>query len=183
MEKEKETLMKTLKDQNLRAETRKFTANLIHPSRTSKSFISSNNKRINTSFDKSSNKTDINNISSSNNIINELNMSEKVSAKKLKKVKKKKNVMSEEKIIKSGDKIIKGKKYKLLSYQKLDDIKDDKKEQKEIKISENNEKKNKPIGEVKPIIKKDKDTKISLESFKYNYDNLIGIGLHGNKFK
>ena len=54
--------MKKLKDENLRAETRKFTGNLLNTPKTSKSFISSssnNDKKLHSILDNNNNKSEI----------------------------------------------------------------------------------------------------------------------------
>ena len=199
MSQEKENLMKTLKDENLRAETRKFTRNLLNAPKTSKSFISSpnnNNKNLHSMMD-------INNISEIKSNNTNINNSEKASTKKKKKkIKKKKDG---ENILKPGESIKKGQKYKLLIKKDLNDEKinddqnnEDKEQNKNDIIKENkensNSKEKEPIkkdNEVKPIIKdKEKEKKTNknqrdiLNSFKnlqYNFDNLMEIGVHGNK--
>ena len=216
MTKEKGVLMKTLKDENLRAETRKYTSNLINntSSGTSRSFILTNTNQLNSIYDNKSENIINNdkNINSKNDInINDINKNEKKIVKKKKKIKKKvKDNKNEEKVLKSGETIKKGQKIKLLTYKKLSDIEKEE-EENEIKnkekendenIIENLESKqiiekkedknkNKKEKEVKPIIKdKEKENKVSktrqhllnsLNNLQYNYDNLMAIGVHGNK--
>ena len=195
MTEEKKNLMKTLKDENLRAETRKFTRDLINTPKTSRSFISSNNKHIHSIFDNHNNNIEVNNDMNKN-----INNSEKGSIKKKKKIKKKKNVKDGENVLKPGEAIKQGQKYKLLIKTNLneeknnEEIKDEKKEEKPKNDNnninkENNENKIKKEKETKPIIK-DKEKKSnktrrdllnSLNNLQYNFDNLMEIGVHGTK--
>jgi len=209
MTKEKQTLMKTLKDENLRAETRKFTSNLMK-NKTSNSFSMSNN--INTDTGKNQNNTsDINNndkfIPTEVRIEHEnpQKEAEVISNTKKKKIikKKKKKVKKEEEkenVIKAGEEIKKGPKYKLLTYQKLSDIN----KQNEIsnKKGENEEKEKETNGNEKEDKIKNEDQGLSntnikdkentnnktrrdllnsLNSLQYNFDNLMSIGVHGTK--
>ena len=186
MTEEKKSLMKTLKDENLRSETRRYTANLMNKtnnsiSNTSRSFLSSNNNMLNNMYDNNNPNNDI----LTNNI-------EKRSVKKKKKIKKKKDGKNPEKIVKSGEiiKKEKGQKIKLLKYEKLNDNpNEENKEDKNDSKIENKEEKNKKENEVKPIIK-DKEKKTnrtrqdllnSLYNLQYNYDNLMALGIHGTK--
>ena len=196
MTEEKKNLMKTLKDENLRAETRKFTRDLINTPKTSRSFISSNNKEIHSIFDNHNN-----NIETNNDLNKNINNSEKGSIKKKKKIKKKKNVKEGESVLKPGETMKQGQKYKLLAKTNLNDeknneeINDEKKEEKPKNDNnnninkENNENKIKKEKETKPIIK-DKENKSkktrrdllnSLNNLQYNFDNLMEIGVHGTK--
>lgn len=194
MSEEKEGLMKTLKDENLRAETRKFTGNLLKRTRTTNSSIPQPNLKKENKID---NKTEYNNTSENISTNIDINQIEKKSVKKKKKMKKK--AKDGEKILKSGEPIKKGQKYKLLKYDQLNDVNNDNKNvEKEQKNdnSKNNEndkesEKNKKLieKEVKPIIK-DKENKTnrtrkdllnSLSNLQYNFDNLMAIGVHGTK--
>ena len=206
MTKEKGVLMKTLKDENLRAETRKYTNNLMNNtnSGTSRSFILTNPNQLNNIYDNKS--ENIINNDKNINSNNDINKKEKKIVKKKKKIKKKvKDNKNEEKVLKSGETIKKGQKIKLLTYKKLSDIEKEKEENEikneenendeNIKEIENKEDKNEiqKEKEVKPIIKdkeKEKDNKVnktrqhllnSLNNLQYNYDNLMAIGVHGNK--
>ena len=197
MAEEKKSLIKILKDENFRAETKKYTTDSMNRtstsvSNTSTSFISANNHMIKNTYD---NNTQIISVSSGKK-------TEKKIVKKKKKIKKKKDGKNSEKIVKSGEIIQKdpGKKIKLLTYKKLDDnpVEENKEEEKKEKNDVKNEKKDnedKKIiqDEVKPIIKdkeKEKENKMnrsrkdllnSLRNLQYNYDNLMSIGIHGNK--
>ena len=202
MSDEKKVLMKTLKDENLRAETRKFTGNLIKKNKTTNSsFISSDKTEEKIIDNKSENNYKEKNI----NTNKEINEIDKTSVKKKKKIiKKKKEKRDGEKIVKPGEEIKKGQKYKLLTYKKLTDNSDEKindelkneEQEKKSNISKNNnvreDDKNKNIkeDEVKPIIK-DKENKTnrtrkdllnSLNNLQYNFDNLMAIGVHGTKY-
>ena len=180
MTKEKEVLMKTLKDENLRAETRKFTGNLLNKPKVSNTSILSNNNnnKINSNLE---NKTEPNiNVNNLNKDIK----TEKSSVKKKKKIKKKKKEDSE-KILKSGDQIVKGQKYKLLTKNEKSNNENIIKEYEKDNNKNINENKN----EVKPIIK-DNENKTnksrkeflnSLNNLQYNFDNLMAIGVHGTK--
>ena len=196
MTEEKKVLMKCLKDENLREETRKYTNNLIN--KTSKSFISSSNRQLKEiNFD---NKTE-NNINEDkiNDLNKEINKSEEASIKKKKKIKLKKNDKynnsNEKNVLKSGEVVKKGKKIKLKTPTKLNDLnneKDNKENKKEGKINQSddcNKDKDKKGNEIKPIIKDKeintnrtrKDLLNSLNSLQYNFDNLMAIGVHGTK--
>jgi hypothetical protein len=117
MTKEKTNLIKTLKDENLRAETHKYTQNLLNSNK-QRSFTVPNNTI--------KNKSENNDIKEKNNeiIINDdkiLNTKEKkenVEKKKKKKVKKKFKLKKTEKTEKI-EKIENGQKYKLLTYKTL----------------------------------------------------------------
>ena len=166
MTKEKEVLMETLKNENLRAETRKFTGNLLKKPIIKKEQITPD---LNLK-----NKTESNNIVdvNQNNNIDEINKIEKSSIKKVKKKKKKKKEDDNE-----SNKVLKpGQKYKLSSNTNKDENK--KEEDKNINIK----------NEVKPIIKdkenknkERKDILNSLNNLQYNFDNLMAIGVHGTK--
>lgn len=172
MTKEKEVLMETLKSENLRAETRKFTGNLLNrPKPKKEQIIPDLNLK---------NKTECNNIVdvNQNNNIDEINKSEKSSIKKVKKKKKKKKENDNE-----NNKVLKpGQKYKLSSNNNNDENK--KEEDKYIKVKNEDIIKN----EVKPIIKdkenknkERKDILNSLSNLQYNFDNLMAVGVHGTK--
>ena len=84
MTKEKEVLMETLKNENLRAETRKFTGNLLNKPKTKREQITPDLNLKNKT--ESHNMVDVN----QNNNNDEINKIEKSSIKKVKKKKKKK---------------------------------------------------------------------------------------------
>jgi hypothetical protein len=175
MTKEKEVLMETLKNENLRAETRKFTGNLLNKPKTKREQITPDLNLKNKT--ESHNMVDVN----QNNNNDEINKSEKSSVKKVKKKKKKKKENdngSSKGVLKPGQK------YKLSTNTNNDDNK--KEEDKNTKIKNEDIIKN----EVKPIIKdkenkknnKDKkDILNSLSNMQYNFDNLMAIGVHGTK--
>lgn len=181
MTKEKEVLMDTLKNENLRAETRKFTGNLLNKPKIKKEQITPELNLKNKTD--SNNMVDVNQIQNPNpnNNNDEINKSEKSSIKKVKKKKKKKKENdngSSKGLLKPGQK------YKLSTNNNKDENK--KEEDKNAKI------KNEDIikSEVKPIIKdkenknKNKDKKDilnSLSNLQYNFDNLMAIGVHGTK--
>ena len=178
MTKEKEVLMETLKNENLRAETRKFTGNLLNKPIIKKEQITPD---LNLK-----NKTESNNIVdvNQNNNNDEINKIEKSSIKKVKKKKKKKKEDDNE-----SNKVLKpGQKYKLSSNTNKDENK--KEEDKNVNIKNEDIIKN----EVKPIIKdkenkekkenknkERKDLLNSLNNLQYNFDNLMAIGVHGTK--
>ena len=115
---EKKSLIKILKDENFRAETKKYTTDSMNRTstsvlNTSASFISANNHMINNTYD---------NIAPINNVNSSIKTEKKI-VKKKKKIKKKKDGKNSEKIVKSGEIIQKapGKKIKLLTYKKLYD--------------------------------------------------------------
>jgi hypothetical protein len=175
MTKEKEVLMETLKNENLRAETRKFTGNLLNKPIIKKEQITPD---LNLK-----NKTESNNIVdvNQNNNNDEINKIEKSSIKKVKKKKKKKKEDDNE-----SNKVLKpGQKYKLSSNTNKNENK--KEEDKNVNIKNEDIIKN----EVKPIIKdkenkenknkERKDILNSLNNFQYNFDNLMAIGVHGTK--
>ena len=168
MTKEKEVLMETLKNENLRAETRKFTGNLLNKPIIKKEQITPD---LNLK-----NKTESNNMVDVNQ-----NKIEKSSIKKVKKKKKKKKEDDKE-----SNKVLKpGQKYKLSSNTNKDENK--KEEDKNVNIINEDIIKN----EVKPIIKdkenkenknkERKDILNSLNNLQYNFDNLMAIGVHGTK--
>ena len=175
MTKEKEVLMQTLKNENLRAETRKFTGNLLNKPKTKREQITPDLNLKNKT--ESHNMVDVN----QNNNNDEINKSEKSSVKKVKKKKKKKK---ENDNGNSKGVLKPGQKYKLSTNNNNDDNK--KEEDKNTKIKNEDIIKN----EVKPIIKdkenkknnKDKkDILNSLSNMQYNFDNLMAIGVHGTK--
>ena len=200
MTKEKEGLLKTLKDENLRAETRKFTKDLINNNKIRS--LTFPNKDINNikDFKNKINNNIVNDVDSNNNInfTNKENKNDEVKKKKkvkkkykIKKGEKKENkdkaekIEKEEKIdngqkidkIDKTEKIEKGTKLKLLNYKTLNEINNGKNENKE--------------KEIKPIINdkmkeknnnKRRDLLNSLNNLKYNFDNLMEIGVHGNKY-
>ena len=113
MTKEKKVLMETLKNENLRAETRKFTGNLLNKPIIKKEQITPD---LNLK-----NKTESNNIVdvNQNNNNDEINKIEKSSIKKVKKKKKKKKEDDNE-----SNKVLKpGQKYKLSSNTNKDENK------------------------------------------------------------
>lgn len=177
MTKEKDVLMNTLKNENLRAETRKFTGNLLNKPKTKREQITPDlNLKNKTEIH---NIVDVNQNQNQNNNNDEINKSEKSSVKKVKKKKKKKkenDTGSSKGVLKPGQK------YKLSTNNNNDDNK--KEEDKNTKIKNEDIIKN----EVKPIIKdkenKNKDKKDilnSLSNLQYNFDNLMAIGVHGTK--
>lgn len=203
MTKEKTNLIKTLKDENLRAETHKYTQNLINNHKNRSLTVPSNNSNIKKEIENkilNEHKTEIketnNNMDNKNNISNG---EENNKIKKKKKVKKKMKIKKSDKVENAEN----GQKYKLLTYQTLNQIINEKKE-KENKI-EDKKTENKSI--VDKNIKKEKkeknrdDNKIksnndkeseksnntrrdllnSLNNLQYNFDNLMEIGVHGNK--
>ena len=206
MTKEKTNLIKTLKDENLRAETHKYTQNLINNHKNRSLTVPNNNINIKKEIENkilNEHKTEIketnkNNTDNKNNISNG---EENNKIKKKKKVKKKMKIKKSDKI-ENGEN---GQKYKLLTYQTLNQIINEKKEkEKENKIedkkSENKsiqeknikkEKKEKNRDENKIISNKDKESEKSnntrrdllnsLNNLQYNFDNLMEIGVHGNK--
>ena len=85
MTKEKEVLMNTLKNENLRAETRKFTGNLLNKPKTKREQITTDlNLKNKTEIH---NIVDVNQNQNQNNNNDEINKSEKSSVKKVKKKK------------------------------------------------------------------------------------------------
>ena len=209
MTKEKTNLIKTLKDENLRAETHKYTQNLINNNKQrSLTVPSTNNKNkneINNDNNSKEIKTDNNNINkniidNSNNTENNINNNENDKVKKKKKVKKKLKLKKGEKVDKV-DKVEKGKKYKLLTYKTINEIRNEKAEE-ENKIEDNklydknnkdtNENiKTKEVNKINPTISDKQSEKSnttrrdllnSLNNLQYNFDNLMEIGVHGNKY-
>ena len=205
MTKEKTNLIKTLKDENLRAETHKYTQNLINNHKNRSLTVPSNNSNIKKEIENkilNEHKTEIK--ETSNNMDNKNNISngeENNKIKKKKKVKKKMKIKKSDKV-ENGEN---GQKYKLLTYQTLNQIINEKKEkEKENKIEDKKtenksivdknikkEKKEKNRDENKIISNKDKESEKSnntrrdllnsLNNLQYNFDNLMEIGVHGNK--
>ena len=206
MTKEKTNLIKTLKDENLRAETHKYTQNLINNHKNRSLTVPTNNSNIKKEIENkilNEHKTEIK--ETNNNIVdNKSNISNGEENNKIKKKKKVKKKMK----IKKSDKIENGEnrqKYKLLTYQTLNQIINEKKEkEKENKIEDKKtenksivdknikkEKKEKNKDENKIKSNNDKESeKInntrrdllnSLNNLQYNFDNLMEIGVHGNK--
>ena len=206
MTKEKTNLIKTLKDENLRAETHKYTQNLINNHKNRSLTVPSNNNNIKKEIENkilNEHKTEIK--ETNNNIVdNKSNISngeENNKIKKKKKVKKKMKIRKSDKVENAEN----GQKYKLLTYQTLNQIINEKKEkEKENKIedkkSENKsiqeknikkEKKEKNRDENKIKSNNDKESETSnntrrdllnsLNNLQYNFDNLMEIGVHGNK--
>lgn len=164
MTKDKESLIKTLKNESMRIETRKLTGTF---NKTSRSFISETKPNI--SVDK----------------LNRENLDVISNKKKKKRKSQSTKKKSENKIVVKAGEIEKGKKLKLLKYETLEDK--EKEKNKEVN-KENNE--SKKIDGVKPIIK-DKENKNvkknkknileNLDKMQYNFDNLMSIGVHGTK--
>jgi len=205
MTKEKTNLIKTLKDENLRAETHKYTQNLINNHKNRSLTVPSNNNNIKKEIENkilNEHKTEIK--ETNNNMDNKSNISngeENNKIKKKKKVKKKMKIRKSDKVENAEN----GQKYKLLTYQTLNQIINEKKEkEKENKIedkkSENKsiqeknikkEKKEKNRDENKIKSNNDKESETSnntrrdllnsLNNLQYNFDNLMEIGVHGNK--
>ena len=205
MTKEKTNLIKTLKDENLRAETHKYTQNLINNHKNRSLTVPSNNNNIKKEIENkilNEHKTEIK--ETNNNMDNKSNISngeENNKIKKKKKVKKKMKIRKSDKV-ENGEN---GQKYKLLTYQTLNQIINEKKEkEKENKIEDKKtenksivdknikkEKKEKNKDENKIKSNNDKESeKInntrrdllnSLNNLQYNFDNLMEIGVHGNK--
>ena len=206
MTKEKTNLIKTLKDENLRAETHKYTQNLINNHKNRSLTVPSNNSNIKKEIENkilNEHKTEIKE-TKNNNVDNKSNISngeENNKIKKKKKVKKKMKIKKSDKV-ENGEN---GQKYKLLTYQTLNQIINEKKEkEKENKIEDKKtenksivdknikkEKKEKNKDENKIKSNNDKESeKInntrrdllnSLNNLQYNFDNLMEIGVHGNK--
>ena len=201
MTKEKTNLIKTLKDENLRAETHKYTQNLINNHKNRSLTVPTNNSNIKKEIENkilNEHKTEIK--ETNNNIVdNKSNISNGEENNKIKKKKKVKKKMK----IKKSDKIENGQKYKLLTYQTLNQIINEKKEKEnkiEDKKTENKsiqeknikkEKKEKNRDENKIKSNNDKESEKSnntrrdllnsLNNLQYNFDNLMEIGVHGNK--
>ncbi len=206
MTKEKTNLIKTLKDENLRAETHKYTQNLINNHKNRSLTVPTNNSNIKKEIENkilNEHKTEIK--ETNNNIVdNKSNISngeENNKIKKKKKVKKKMKIKKSDKI-ENGEN---GQKYKLLTYQTLNQIINEKKEkEKENKIEDKKtenksivdknikkEKKEKNKDENKIKSNNDKESEKSnntrrdllnsLNNLQYNFDNLMEIGVHGNK--
>ena len=203
MTKEKTNLIKTLKDENLRAETHKYTQNLINNHKNRSLTVPTNNSNIKKEIENkilNEHKTEIK--ETNNNIVdNKSNISNGEENNKIKKKKKVKKKMK----IKKSDKIENGQKYKLLTYQTLNQIINEKKEkEKENKIEDKKtenksivdknikkEKKEKNRDENKIKSNNDKESEKSnntrrdllnsLNNLQYNFDNLMEIGVHGNK--
>ena len=203
MTKEKTNLIKTLKDENLRAETHKYTQNLINNHKNRSLTVPSNNSNIKKKIENkilNEHKTEIketnNNMDNKNNISNG---EENNKIKKKKKVKKKMKIKKSDKVENAEN----GQKYKLLTYQTLNQIINEKKEKEnkiEDKKTENKsivdknikkEKKKKNRDENKIKSNNDKESETSnntrrdllnsLNNLQYNFDNLMEIGVHGNK--
>jgi len=204
MTKEKTNLIKTLKDENLRAETHKYTQNLINNHKNRSLTVPSNNSNIKKEIENkilNEHKTEIK--ETNNNIVdNKSNISngeENNKIKKKKKVKKKMKIKKSDKVENAEN----GQKYKLLTYQTLNQIINEKKEKEnkiEDKKTENKsivdknikkEKKEKNRDENKIKSNNDKESEKSnntrrdllnsLNNLQYNFDNLMEIGVHGNK--
>ena len=205
MTKEKTNLIKTLKDENLRAETHKYTQNLINNHKNRSLTVPSNNNNIKKEIENkilNEHKTEIK--ETNNNMDNKSNISngeENNKIKKKKKVKKKMKIRKSDKVENAEN----GQKYKLLTYQTLNQIINEKKEkEKENKIEDKKtenksivdknikkEKKEKNRDENKIKSNNDKESETSnntrrdllnsLNNLQYNFDNLMEIGVHGNK--
>ena len=203
MTKEKTNLIKTLKDENLRAETHKYTQNLINNHKNRSLTVPTNNSNIKKEIENkilNEHKTEIK--ETNNNIVdNKSNISngeENNKIKKKKKVKKKMKIKKSDKI-ENGEN---GQKYKLLTYQTLNQIINEKKEkEKENKIEDKKtenksivdknikKEKNKDENKIKSNNDKEsekinntrRDLLNSLNNLQYNFDNLMEIGVHGNK--
>ena len=205
MTKEKTNLIKTLKDENLRAETHKYTQNLINNHKNRSLTVPSNNSNIKKEIENkilNEHKTEIK--ETNNNMDNKSNISngeENNKIKKKKKVKKKMKIRKSDKVENAEN----GQKYKLLTYQTLNQIINEKKEkEKENKIEDKKtenksivdknikkEKKEKNRDENKIKSNNDKESETSnntrrdllnsLNNLQYNFDNLMEIGVHGNK--
>ena len=206
MTKEKTNLIKTLKDENLRAETHKYTQNLINNHKNRSLTVPTNNSNIKKEIENkilNEHKTEIK--ETNNNIVdNKSNISngeENNKIKKKKKVKKKMKIRKSDKVENAEN----GQKYKLLTYQTLNQIINEKKEkEKENKIEDKKtenksivdknikkEKKEKNRDENKIKSNNDKESEKSnntrrdllnsLNNLQYNFDNLMEIGVHGNK--
>lgn len=195
MTKEKTNLIKTLKDENLRAETHKYTQNLLNNNKQRSLTVPNNtikNKIENNDTKEKNNEIIIND----DKILNTKEKKENVEKKKKKKVKKKFKLKKTEKTEKI-EKIENGQKYKLLTYKTLNEINKEKDEKKnnnddtKIKKNENIDISKKEESE-KNINTNDKESEKSnssrrdllnsLNNLKYNFDNLMEIGVHGNKY-
>jgi len=195
MTKEKTNLIKTLKDENLRAETHKYTQNLLNSNKQRSLTVPNNtikNKIENNDTKEKNNEIIIND----DKILNTKEKKENVEKKKKKKVKKKFKLKKTEKTEKI-EKIENGQKYKLLTYKTLNEINKEKDEKKnnnddtKIKKNENIDISKKEESE-KNINTNDKESEKSnssrrdllnsLNNLKYNFDNLMEIGVHGNKY-
>ena len=195
MTKEKTNLIKTLKDENLRAETHKYTQNLLNSNKQRSLTVPNNtikNKIENNDTKEKNNEIIIND----DKILNTKEKKENVEKKKKKKVKKKFKLKKTEKTEKI-EKIENGQKYKLLTYKTLNEINKEKDEKKnnnddtKIKKNENIDISKKEESE-KNINTNDKENEKSnssrrdllnsLNNLKYNFDNLMEIGVHGNKY-
>ena len=204
MTKEKTNLIKTLKDENLRAETHKYTQNLINNHKNRSLTVPSNNSNIKKEIENkilNEHKTEIKETNKNNtdNKSNISNVDENNKIKKKKKVKKKIKIKKSDKV----ENVENGQKYKLLTYQTLNQIINEKKEKEnkiEDKKTENKsiqeknikkEKKEKNRDENKIKSNNDKESEKSnntrrdllnsLNNLQYNFDNLMEIGVHGNK--
>lgn len=213
MTKEKSNLIKTLKDENLRAETHKYTQNLINNNK-HRSLTVPNNNNIKNKIENKINKENKEDIKENNtdnrNIINndnEINDKEKKEIKENNEIKKKKKV--KKKIKKKGEKVEPGQKYKLLTYKTLNDIRNEEadkekgnkiediksnnantKDKNDIKIKNEISKEEKINSIIKDKISEKsnitndtrRDLLNSLSNLQYNFDNLMEIGVHGNKY-
>ena len=153
MTKEKTNLIKTLKDENLRAETHKYTQNLINNHKNRSLTVPSNNNNIKKEIENkilNEHKTEIK--ETNNNMDNKSNISngeENNKIKKKKKVKKKIKIKKSDKI-ENGEN---GQKYKLLTYQTLNQIINEKKEKEKENKIEDKKSENKSIQEKKEKIR------------------------------
>ena len=199
MTKEKTNLIKTLKDENLRAETHKYTQNLLNNNKQRSLTVPNNNTNIINKIEKNEIKETNEIIIKNDEILNKKEKETNTEIKKKKKVKKKIKLKKVGKLEKT-DKIEKteknenGQKYKLLTYKTINEIKNENK-------NDNDDTKNKK-DETKEISKKEeikknrttsdkvseksnnsrRDLLNSLNNLKYNFDNLMEIGVHGNKY-
>lgn len=202
MTKEKTNLIKTLKDENLRAETHKYTQNLLNNNKQRSLTVPNNNINIKNKIE--NNETEEKNeiIIKDDKISNKKENETNVEVKKKKKVKKKIKLKKKDKI-EGVDKIEKtennenGQKYKLLTYKTLNEINNEKTENKNNNVETKNKKdenkeKSKKEESKKNITTNDnvseksnnsrRDLLNSLNNLKYNFDNLMEIGVHGNKY-
>ena len=128
MTKEKTTLIKTLKDENLRAETHKYTQNLLNNNKQRSLTVPNNNTNIINKIEKNEIKETNEIIIKNDEILNKKEKETNTEIKKKKKVKKKIKLKKVDKLEKT-DKIEKteknenGQKYKLLTYKTINEIK------------------------------------------------------------
>ena len=202
MTKEKTNLIKTLKDENLRAETHKYTQNLLNNNKQRSLTVPNNNTNIINKIEKNEIKEKNEIIIKNDELLNKKEKETNTEIKRKKKVKKKIKLKKVDKLEKT-DKIEKteknenGQKYKLLTYKTINEIRNEKNENK----NNNDDAKNKN-NESKEISKKEESKKNittsdkvseksnnsrrdllnSLNNLKYNFDNLMEIGVHGNKY-